>query len=49
MNSAEIHERMTTLGWWDPVTNTPEEFTAQIKSELAVWADVVKKSGAGID
>jgi len=27
---------MTTLGW-DPVTNTPEEFTAQIKSELAIW------------
>lgn len=48
MNSKEIHERMTTLGW-DPVTNTPEEFAAQIKSELGVWADVVKKSGARID
>lgn len=48
MNSPEIHERMTTLGW-DPVTNTPEEFTAQIKAESAVWADVVKKSGARID
>ncbi len=48
MNSAEIHQRMTTLGW-DPVTSTPEEFMAQIKSELAVWADVVKKSGARID
>ncbi|MEK7751096.1 MAG: tripartite tricarboxylate transporter substrate binding protein, partial [Acidobacteriota bacterium] len=48
MTSAEIHERMTTLGW-DPVTNTPEEFTAQIKAELAIWADVVKKSGAKID
>ena len=48
MNSPEIHERMTTLGW-DPVTNSPEEFSAQIKSELAIWADVVKKSGARID
>jgi tripartite-type tricarboxylate transporter receptor subunit TctC len=48
MNSAEIHERMTTLGW-DPVTNTPEEFAALIKSELAIWGDVVKKSGAKID
>ena len=48
MNSPDIHERMTTLGW-DPVTNTPEEFTAQIKSELAIWADVVKKSGAKVD
>ena len=48
MKSTDIHNRMTTLGW-DPVTNTPEEFAAQIKSELAVWADVVKKSGARID
>ena len=48
MNSPEIHERMTTLGW-DPVTCTPEQLAAQIKSELAVWADVVKKSGARID
>ena len=48
MSSPEIHERMTTLGW-DPITNTPEEFTAQIKAESAVWADVVKKSGARID
>ena len=48
MKSQEINERMTTLGW-DPVTNSPEEFTAQIKSELAIWADVVKKSGAKID
>lgn len=48
MNMPEINERMTTLGW-DPITNSPEEFTAQIKSELAVWGDVVKKSGAKID
>jgi len=34
---------------WDPVTNTPEEFAALIKSELAIWGDVVKKSGARID
>jgi tripartite-type tricarboxylate transporter receptor subunit TctC len=48
MNSPDIHERMTVLGW-DPVTNSPEEFSAQIKAELAIWADVVKKSGARID
>jgi tripartite-type tricarboxylate transporter receptor subunit TctC len=48
MSSPEIHERMTTLGW-DPVTCTPEQLAAQIKSELAIWADVVKKSGARID
>jgi tripartite-type tricarboxylate transporter receptor subunit TctC len=48
MKSQEINDRMTTLGW-DPITNSPEEFAAQIKSELAIWADVVKKSGARID
>ena len=48
MKMPDIHERMTTLGW-DPITNTPEQFTAQIKAELAIWADVVKKSGARID
>ena len=48
MKLPDIHERMTTLGW-DPVTNTPEQFSAQIKAELATWADVVRKSGARID
>ena len=48
MKMPDIHARMTALGW-DPITNTPEQFTAQIKTELAIWADVVKKSGAKID
>jgi len=48
MKMPDIQERMTALGW-DPITNTPEQFTAQIKTELAIWADVVKKSGAKID
>jgi tripartite-type tricarboxylate transporter receptor subunit TctC len=48
MNLPDIRERMLALGW-DPVTNTPEQFAAQIKSELAIWADVVKKSGAKVD
>ncbi len=48
MKLPDIHERMATLGW-DPVTNTPEQFSAQIKAELATWADVVRKSGARID
>jgi tripartite-type tricarboxylate transporter receptor subunit TctC len=29
-----------------PVGNTPEEFGALIKSEIARWAPVVKASGA---
>ena len=48
MDTPEIKGRMATLGW-DPVTSTPEQLAAQIKSELLIWADVVKKSGARID
>jgi tripartite-type tricarboxylate transporter receptor subunit TctC len=29
-----------------PVGNTPEEFGAHIKAEIARWAPVVKASGA---
>jgi tripartite-type tricarboxylate transporter receptor subunit TctC len=32
-----------------PTLSTPEEFTALIRSELALWAKVVKDSGAKID
>ena len=33
----------------DPVANTPEEFAAQIKTDLARWAIVVKAAGAKLD
>ncbi len=33
----------------EPVANTPEEFAAQIKADLASWARVVKASGAKLD
>jgi tripartite-type tricarboxylate transporter receptor subunit TctC len=32
-----------------PTLSTPEEFTALIRSELALWAKVVKDSGAKVD
>jgi tripartite-type tricarboxylate transporter receptor subunit TctC len=31
------------------IGNSPAEFAAYIKSELAKWAVVVKKSGAKVD
>jgi len=32
-----------------PVGNTPEEFAAQIKADLAHWAKIVKAAGAKLD
>jgi tripartite-type tricarboxylate transporter receptor subunit TctC len=36
----DIKERFAVLGL-DPVTNTPEEFAAQIKKEIAKWGKVI--------
>jgi tripartite-type tricarboxylate transporter receptor subunit TctC len=33
----------------EPVGNTPEEFAAEIKSDLARWATIVKAAGAKLD
>jgi len=33
----------------EPVANTPEEFAAQIKTDLEKWARIVKASGAKLD
>ena len=40
----EIQERLATLGL-DPVGNTPEEFSEQIRSDLAKWKRVVQSAG----
>ena len=41
----DIRDRMLNQGL-DPVSLTPEEFTAYIKAEIVKWAKVVKASGA---
>jgi len=48
MQGADIKQRLLTEGArYSP--NTPEEFGAFIKSEIAKWAPVVKASGARVD
>ena len=44
----DVRDRMTAAGT-DPVSSTPEEFAAYIKSEVPKWAQVVKASGARAD
>ena len=46
--SPDAKERLSALGF-DPVNNTPEQFTEYIKVEVAKWAKVIKESGARID
>ena len=48
MTGADIKQRLPVEGArYSP--NTPEEFGAFIKSEIAKWAPVVKASGARVD
>ena len=44
----DIRERFDALGL-DPVTNTPEEFAAQIKTEIAKWGRVIHDANIKID
>ncbi len=45
---AQLTEQFAVLGIVPKVT-TPQEFTAMIKTDLALWARVVKESGARVD
>jgi tripartite-type tricarboxylate transporter receptor subunit TctC len=47
-NSPDTRKRLLEQGA-EPVGNTPEEFSAMLKNEVARWAEVVKISGARAD
>ena len=44
----DIKKRVATTGA-EPVGNTPEEFSAYMRSEMVKWAKVVKQTGARAD
>jgi tripartite-type tricarboxylate transporter receptor subunit TctC len=44
----EIRDRLTAMAY-RPIANTPEEFDAFIRAEIAKWAKVIKDSGARLD
>jgi tripartite-type tricarboxylate transporter receptor subunit TctC len=46
--SPDIRQRLLDQGA-EPVGNTPEEFAKILRAEVALWADIVKLSGAKAD
>ena len=48
LNTAEMKERLAGQGAV-VVTNTPEQFAAHIKTEIANWSRIVKESGARLE
>ncbi len=44
----ETRERLTALGF-DPVANSPEQFTEYVRAEVTKWGKVIKESGAKVD
>lgn len=48
LNLPDVRQRLSSQGA-DVLSNTPEQFAAYIKSEIAKWGKLVKASGARID
>ena len=48
LQDPDSQKRLAAVGV-DPLTSTPEEFSAYIKTEIPKWARVVKASGATAD
>ena len=45
LSTSEVKERLVAQGM-DSIGNSPEQFAAYIRTDIARWADVIKKSGA---
>lgn len=47
--SPDLRDKLLALGSEPAQPNTPEQFTAYIRSEIAKWGKVIKESGAKVD
>ena len=45
----EVRDKLTNAGGVEPWITTPEEFAAEIRSEYAKYAKLVKDVGAKVD
>ncbi len=48
LNTRDLRERLSAQGI-DPLTSTPDELGAHIRSEIVKWEKVVKESGAKVE
>jgi tripartite-type tricarboxylate transporter receptor subunit TctC len=48
LRSRDVHDYLSNVGW-DPVANSPEEFSVFMSNERVKWAKVIKESGAHVD
>jgi tripartite-type tricarboxylate transporter receptor subunit TctC len=48
MKDTEVRTRMAGFGF-EPIGNTPEEFAAFVKEDIARWAKLVKETGAKVE
>jgi tripartite-type tricarboxylate transporter receptor subunit TctC len=48
LQGADVREKLASQGA-EPIGNTPEQFTAQMKADLAKWAKVVKAANIKLD
>ena len=48
VNAPDVKEKLIAQGY-DPLANTPAEFSIYLKAEVAKWAKVVKDSGLKAD
>jgi tripartite-type tricarboxylate transporter receptor subunit TctC len=49
IDSGETRERLRAMGSETPSVRTPEQFTAFVASELKIYSELVKRSGAKPD
>jgi len=48
VHEPDVKEKFAALGF-DPIANTPDEFAAQIKLEIAKWGKVIKDANIKVD